>query len=173
MVQSLSLLTSTGATSNYAFASILCRTATLLGRPVSLNALLQAPNTSRLPTEEYTPLKGHTPLIPDSNLKHFRDRHLANYFAKVHNLIPVLHECSFRALYENFWSPRTESNLRKITSPLVYSVLALGALYDDGHHILYAKDWVGKARKGLDHAAGECGFEICLAEFFLVHISLP
>jgi hypothetical protein len=145
----------------------------VLGRRVSLHALLQAPNTSTAPTEEYAPLKGHTPLITDANVKHFRDRHLANYFAKAHNLIPVLHEYSFKALYENFWSPRTESNLRKVTSPLVYSVLALGALYDDGDHILYAKDWAGKARKGLDHAAGECRFEICLAEFFLVHISLP
>jgi hypothetical protein len=183
-----------GATSTYAFASNLYSAATspvttfqkytvkspdaTRGRTVSIDALLEAPNPATASTEDYTPLKPHTPVIDNINVKPTADRHLANYFATVHVLIPVLHEGSFRALYENFWSrmacqggsPRTETN-RKATSPLVYAVLALGALYEDGYddHVLWAKEWFAKAREGVNHGAEECCFEICLAIFLLVH----
>jgi hypothetical protein len=67
-------------------------------------------------------------------------------------------------------SPRTEGNLRKITPPLIYSVLALGALYEDGFsdHAYWAKEWFAKAREGVNQASEECCFEICLAVYFLV-----
>jgi Fungal specific transcription factor domain len=147
-------------------------------RTVSIDALLEAPNPAIAGTEDYTPLKPHTPVMDNINIKPTADRHLSNFFATVHTLLPVLHEASFRALYENFWSrmtcqggsPRSEGNLRRATSPLVYAVLALGALYEDGYddHVLWAKEWFAKAREGIDHAAEECCFEICLAIFFLV-----
>ena len=63
-----------------------------------------------------------------------------------------------------------ESNVRKITAPLVYSVLALGALYEDGYsdHAFWAKEWFAKAREGVNHAVEECCFETCLAVYFMV-----
>jgi hypothetical protein len=185
-----------GATSTVAFASNLYQAATSpvatqrhlstspsARRPSGLdqvesglNALLNPETTS---TEDYTPLKppssrfddlGHKPIVAD--------RHLANYFATIHALIPVLHEPSFRALYNGFWSrlasqsgsPGMESNVRKITAPLVYSVLALGALYEDGYndHAFWAKEWFAKAREGVNHVVEECCFETCLAVYFLV-----
>ena len=110
--------------------------------------------------------------------KRIADRHLANYFATIHTLIPVLHEGAFRALYNNYWSrlcsesssPQTESNLHKITAPLIYSVLALGALYEDGYnnHGFWAREWFAKGREGINNAVEECCFEICLAVYFLV-----
>jgi len=116
--------------------------------------------------------------LDDIANKPIADRHLANYFATIHTLIPVLHEGAFRALYNNYWSrlscqsssPQTESNLRKITAPLIYSVLALGALYEDGYndHAFWAKEWFAKGREGINNAVEECCFEICLAVYFLV-----
>jgi hypothetical protein len=141
----------------------------------SLDALLNPATTS---TEDYTPLKPHTSRFDDISNKPIADRHLSNYFATIHALIPVLHERSFRQLYNAFWSrlacsnasPRTEGNLRKITAPLIYGVLALGALYEDGFsdHAFWAKEWFAKAREGVNQASEECCFEICLAVYFLV-----
>jgi hypothetical protein len=129
-------------------------------------------------TEDYAPLKPHISSFDDITQKPVADRHLANYFATIHTLIPVLHERSFRALYNAFWSrmtcqsesPRTESSSRRITAPLIYSVLALGALYEDGYtdHAFWAKEWFAKAREGVNHAVEECCFEMCLAVYFLV-----
>lgn len=140
-----------------------------------LNALLNPETTS---TEDYTPLKPPNSRFDDVAHKPIADRHLANYFATIHALIPVLHEPSFRALYNGFWSrlacqsgsPGMDSNVRKITAPLVYSVLALGALYEDGYndHAFWAKEWFAKAREGVNHAVEECCFETCLAVYFMV-----
>jgi len=116
--------------------------------------------------------------MDDIGNKPIADRHLTNYFETIHTLIPVLHEGSFRALYDGFWSrleresasQQKESNLRKITGPLIYSVLALGALYEDGFtdHAFWAKEWFAKAREGINNAVEECCFEICLAVYFVV-----
>lgn len=143
-----------------------------------IEALLNPAATS---TEDYTPRKPVTSETDDIVNKPIADRHLTNYFATVHTLIPVLHEKSFRALYDAFWSrltcpsasPRTDANLRKITAPLIYSVLALGALYEYGYndHSFWAKEWFAKAREGINNAVEECSFEICLAVYFLVEIS--
>ena len=140
-----------------------------------IDALLNPATTS---TENYTPRKPVTSDMVDIGNKPIADRHLANYFETIHTLIPVLHEGSFRALYDGFWSrlecesasQRTESNLRKITAPLIYSVLALGALYEDGFtdHGFWAKEWFAKAREGINNAVEECCFEICLAVYFVV-----
>lgn len=187
-----------GATSTVAFASNLYQAATSpvatqrrlstspsARRPSSLdqvdsglNALLNPETAS---TEDYTPLKPPSSRFDDVGHKPIADRHLANYFATIHALIPVLHEPSFRALYNGFWSrlaskdasPGMESNVRKITAPLVYSVLALGALYEDGYndHAFWAKEWFAKAREGVNHAVEECCFETCLAVYFLVTIT--
>lgn len=140
-----------------------------------IDALLNPTTTS---TEDYTPRKSVTSNLDDITNKPIADRHLANYFATIHTLIPVLHEGSFRTMYDGFWSrleneiatQRTESNLRKITAPLVYSVLALGALYEDGFtdHTFWAREWFAKAREGTNNAVEECCFEMCLAVYFLV-----
>ena len=186
-----------GATSTVAFASNLYQAATspvATQRRIStspsarrpsgldqvdpvLSALLNPETTS---TEDYTPLKPPSSRFDDIAHKPIADRHLANYFATIHALIPVLHEPSFRALYDGFWSrlalqsgsPRMDPNVRKITAPLVYSVLALGALYEDGYndHAFWAKEWFAKAREGVNHAVEECCFETCLAVYFMVII---
>jgi hypothetical protein len=67
-------------------------------------------------------------------------------------------------------SPRTDSNLRKITAPFIYSVLALGALYEDGFNDsnFWAKEWFAKAREGISNAVEECCFEMCLAVYLVV-----
>ena len=141
-----------------------------------IDALLNPAATS---TEDYTPRKPATSKIDDIGNRPIADRHLTNYFATIHTLIPVLHEASFRALYNGFWSnleyksdtsQLVESNLCKITAPLIYSVLALGALYEDGFsdHAFWAKEWFAKAKDGINNAVEECCFEICLAAYFLV-----
>lgn len=141
----------------------------------TIDALL---NPTTASTEDYTPRKPITSNSDDIANKSIADRHLANYFATIHTLIPVLHEGAFRALYNNYWSrlscenssSQGESNLRKITAPLIYSVLALGALYEDGYndHAFWAKEWFAKGREGINNAVEECCFEICLAVYFLV-----
>jgi len=147
----------------------------------AIGALLQSPDPTTAATEDYTPLRPRTPVRDDASVKHIADRHLANYFATIHSLIPVLHEGAFRTLYYNFWSqvntqaqsPRTDTHsrkLQKITAPLVYSVLALGALYESGYndHVYWAREWFGKARDGINNAIEECCFEMCLAVYFVV-----
>jgi len=192
MVYPMRFLLILGATSTVAFASNLYHAAT---SPVASQKFGAAsPVTQRrasndqdnpavdalltTSTEDYAPLKPNSSHLDDISQKPVADRHLANFFATIHNLIPVLHERSFRALYNAFWSritresasPRTESNLRKITAPLIYSVLALGALYEDGYadHAFWAKEWFAKAREGINYAVEECCFEVCLAVYFLV-----
>lgn len=180
-----------GATSTVAIASDLYQAATSpvasqrAGTPPpatrrvdelsGIDALL---NPATASTEDYTPRKSVTSNLDDITNKPIADRHLTNYFATIHTLIPVLHERSFRALYDGFWSRLefetasqwTESNIRKITAPLIYSVLALGALYEDGFtdHAFWAKEWFAKAREGTNNAVEECCFEMCLAVYFLV-----
>jgi hypothetical protein len=188
-VPSLFLALILGATSTVAFASNLYQAATSpvasqqyggsspsRSRSEQDNSGIDALITSS--TEDYTPLKSNTSRFDDINQKHVADRHLIVYFATIHTLIPVLHERSFRALFDAFWvrvtnngdSPRTESHLRKITAPLIYSVLALGALYEDGYgdHAYWAKEWFAKAREGVTLTTDECCFETCLAVYFLV-----
>ena len=183
-----------GATSTVAFASNLYHAATSpvasnkygATSPVSHRRSMSEQDNSGIDelmttsTEDYAPLKPHASGFDDVTItqKPIADRHLANYFATIHTLIPVLHERSFRALYHAFWSrmtcqtgsPRTESNLRRITGPLIYSVLALGALYEDGYsdHAFWAKEWFAKAREGVNYAVEECCFELCLSVYFLV-----
>ena len=140
-----------------------------------IDALLNPATES---TEDYTPREPVTSKMDDIANKAIADRHLANYFETVHTLIPVLHEGSFHALYNGFWSrleresasQQTESHLRKITAPLIYSVLALGALYEDGFtdDAFWAKEWFSKAREGINNAVEECCFEMCLAVYFVV-----
>jgi hypothetical protein len=180
-----------GATSTAAIASDLYQAAT---PPVATQrAGISAPSTRRneehsgidallnpatASTEDYSPRKPVTSKLDDITNKPVADRHLANYFSTVHTLTPVLHQGSFRALYDGFWSrvecestiPPTKSNLQKVIAPLIYSVLAMGALYEDGYtdHSFWAKEWFGKAREGINDAVEECCFELCLAVFFLV-----
>lgn len=140
-----------------------------------IDALLNPATTS---TEDYAPRKPVTSSLDDLANKPIADRHLVNYFATIHTLIPVVHEASFRALYNAFWSrlgsqsptSQPEFSLHKITAPLIYSVLALGALYEDGFsdHAFWAKEWFAKAREGVNNAVEECCFEMCLAAYFLV-----
>ena len=140
-----------------------------------IDALL---NPTTAVTEDYAPRRPLTSEMDNITNKHIAERHLTNYFATIHTMIPVLHENSFRALYNGYWSRLTrrstsstvDSNLQKITAPLVYSVLALGALYEDGHsdHAFWAKEWFAKAREGISNVAEECCFEICLAVYFVV-----
>jgi hypothetical protein len=140
-----------------------------------IEALLNPATTS---TGDYTLRKPATPNLDDITNKVIADRHLANYFTTIHTFIPVLHEGSFRALYNGLWSgldfestdQQREPNLRKITAPLIYSVLALGALYEDGFndHAFWAKEWFTKAREGTLNVAEDCCFEVCLTFFFLV-----
>jgi hypothetical protein len=140
-----------------------------------IDALLNPATTS---TEDYTPRKSVTSNLDDITNKPIADRHLANYFATIHTLIPVLHEGSFRALYDGFWfrldseiaTQQMEFNPWKITASLIYSVLALGALYEDGFadHTFWAREWFVRAREGINNAVEECCFEMCLAVYFLV-----
>jgi hypothetical protein len=183
-----------GATSTVAIASDLYQAATSPVATIKAGSLSPATrridevagmdallNPSTASTEDYTPRNPVTSRLDDLKNKLIADRHLTNYFATIHTLIPVLHEGSFRALYDGFWSrlscqvasPRTESNLRKITAPLVYSVLALGALYESGYNDngFWAKEWFAKAREGINDAVEDCCFELCLAVYFLVSIS--
>jgi hypothetical protein len=135
-------------------------------------------NPATASTEDFAPREPVTSKMDDIANKPIADRHLTNYFETVHALIPVLHEGSFHALYDEFWSrleresasQQTESHLRKITAPLIYSVLALGALYEDGFtdDAFWAKEWFAKAREGINNAVEECCFEICLAVYFVV-----
>jgi hypothetical protein len=134
------------------------------------------------PTEDYTPRRPVSSKLDDLATKPIADRHLANFFETIHTLLPVLHEGAFRALYDAFWmrvanepASHAESNIRKITAPLVYSVLALGALYEDGYsdNAVWAKEWFAKARDCVNNAVEECCFEMCLGVYFLVIYRLP
>ena len=179
-----------GATSTVAIASDLYQAAT---SPVTIQRAGTSPpvtrridehsgidallNPASASTEDYSPRKPVTSEMDDVANKPIADRHLTNYFATIHSIIPVLHEGAFRALYNAFWfriecesvNQQTEANLRKITSPLIYSVLALGALFEDGFtdHAFWAKEWFSKAREGINNAVEECCFEICLAVYFV------
>ena len=187
----LKLKFSLGATSTVSNASDLYHAAT---SPVVIHSTGKSPpmarridehsgieallNPSTASTEDHTPRKPVTSKLDDIANKPIADRHLANYFATIHNLIPVLHEGSFRALYSAFWSRlssesgsiQPESTLHKITAPLIHSVLALGALYEDAYvdYVFWAKEWFAKAREGVNNAVEDCCFEICLTAYFLV-----
>jgi hypothetical protein len=140
-----------------------------------IDALL---NPSSSSTEDYTPRRPVTTSSDDIKNKAVADRHFKSYFDTIHALIPVLHEGAFRSLYEGYWSrlsnedmtPSSEMNVRKITAPLIYSVLALGALYEEHQpdHAFWAKEWFAKAREGVQNAVDECCFEICLGVYFVV-----
>ena len=140
-----------------------------------IEALLNPETTA---TEDYTPRKPVTSTLDDITNRSIADRHLVNYFETIHTLIPVLHEKSFRALYNAHWSriscqttasPGADYNLSRITAPLIYSVLALGALYEDYNDSnFWAKEWFAKAREGASNAVEECCFEMCLAVYFVV-----
>ena len=131
-------------------------------------------------TEDLLP-RNPTFRVDESSNKVIADRHLTNYFATIHALIPVLHEGAFRALYNGFWSrlthqtysPRTDSNLQKLTEPLVYSVLSLGALYENGYNdnAFWAKEWFARAREGIKDAVEDCSFERCLTFYFVASYS--
>ena len=184
-------LTTPGATSTVAIASNLYQAATSptgatksgtspsstrrIDEHSRIDALLNPSNAS---TEDYTPRRPVTTASDDIRNKAIADRHFKSYFDTIHCLLPVLHEGAFRSLYDGYWSrlgceemtPSTEMNLRKITAPLIYSVLALGALYEENHpdHAFWAKEWFAKAREGVSNAVDECCFEICLAVYYVV-----
>jgi Fungal specific transcription factor domain len=188
------VINSTGATSTVAIASDLFQaagtspSATKVTSPLpavrridelsGINALLNPTTESE---EGFTPRRPSSTIDDPSSSKAVADRHLTNYFATIHNLIPVLHEGAFRALYDGFWSRlgyrspslRTDSNLQKLTAPLVYSVLALGALYESGYNdnAFWAKEWFARAREGIKDAAEDCSFELCLAVYFVASYS--
>jgi len=187
-------LTSLGATSTVAIASDLYQAAT---SPVATQQAGTSPPSGRRidehsgidallnpaidPIEDYTPRRPVTSTTDDISNKPIADRHLANFFDTIHTLIPVLHEGAFRELYDAFWrrvenepASHAESNIRRITAPLVYSVLALGALYEDGYHdhAMWAKNWFAKARDCVNNALEECCFEMCLGVYFLVSMSI-
>lgn len=104
------------------------------------------------------------------------ERHIDCFFDKISDIIPVLNVPDFRSAYYSFLNPGNASpsapqNPRsRQRQCLVYSVLALGALYSetDRSGPEWAAEYFAKAQGLLGHLVGENCLELVQAAMLMV-----
>ncbi len=112
------------------------------------------------------------------------DRHLDNFFRTTHVFLPILDPVAFRARYAGL---RKLFGDRRLVLPtpddpgrpqfvcLMHSVLALGALYEDGHEdsSSWASWYFSEAQDMLGHLLDATNLQSVQAAMFLVSAVVP
>jgi hypothetical protein len=101
------------------------------------------------------------------------DVHVDNYFSTIHNILPVVHPEAFRTAYHQFWSASpldTETITSRQWQCLMYSVLAMGALYSDtgANDADWASNYFSEAQELLGPLFGATCIETVQAAMLMV-----
>jgi hypothetical protein len=104
------------------------------------------------------------------------DVHLDNYFRTVHHILPIIHPEAFRTAYHQFWSTSpldTETITSRQWQCLMYSVLAMGALYSDtgGNDADWAANYFSEAQELIVTLFGATCIEVVQAAMLMVPTS--
>ncbi|KAJ5812132.1 hypothetical protein N7474_008433 [Penicillium riverlandense] len=114
--------------------------------------------------------------------EHLANAHVDCFFLTVHDTIPVLNEDTFRSAYGLFWNapPSDSTNTHTRQSQcMIYSVLALGALYSKAaaNDSQWAANYFAEAQKLLGGALGGNCLEIVQATMLMAtyahHVAHP
>lgn len=108
--------------------------------------------------------------------EHIANAHAENFFGTVHNILPVLDPEVFWAGYHKFWnSPPSE--VETVTSRqwqcLIYSVLAMGAMYSNtgANEAEWAANYFAEAQELLGNLFSATCLETVQATIFMVPLS--